>query len=76
MTFLSVFLCPFLGKILTNSAPEQNSETQKVYAHDALKMLTFSVKKMTSILPCLHKLRFHSSILVRSKDLSAVECKK
>ena len=45
MTFLCVFLCPFFffffwggggGKISTNSAPEQNSEPQKVYAHDAL----------------------------------------
>ena len=26
----------FLGKTSTNSAPEQNSEPQKVYAHDAL----------------------------------------
>ena len=34
--FLCVFLCPFLGKTSTNSAPEQNSEPQKVYAHDAL----------------------------------------
>ena len=26
----------FLGKTSANSAPEQNSEPQKVYAHDAL----------------------------------------
>ena len=26
----------FLGKTSTNSTPEQNSEAQKVYAHDAL----------------------------------------
>ena len=32
--------------------------------------------KMADInLPCLHKLRFHSRMLVWSKDLSAVECK-
>ena len=37
MTFcVCISLSVFLGKILTNSAPEQNSETHKVYAHDAL----------------------------------------
>ena len=37
MTFLCVIICPFfLGKTSTSSAPEQNSEPQKVYAHDAL----------------------------------------
>ena len=31
--------------------------------------------KMVDInLPCLHKVWFHSRMLVRSKDLSAVEC--
>ena len=30
------FFALFLGKASTNSAPEQNSEPQKVYAHDAL----------------------------------------
>ena len=38
--FYDVFLCVslfvFLGKTSTNTAPEQNSEPQKVYAHDAL----------------------------------------
>ena len=43
MTFyVCIYLSVFFGgeggggKIVTNSAPEQNSETQKVYAHDAL----------------------------------------
>ena len=38
MTFcVCVFFCPFFfGKTSTNTAPEQNSEPQKVYAHDAL----------------------------------------
>ena len=30
------FFALFSGKTSTNSAPEQNSEPQKVYAHDAL----------------------------------------
>ena len=30
------FFAPFFDKTSTNSAPEQNSEPQKVYAHDAL----------------------------------------
>ena len=30
------FFTRFLGKTSTNSAPEKNSEPQKVYAHDAL----------------------------------------
>ena len=30
------FFARFLGKTSTNSAPEQNSEPQKVYANDAL----------------------------------------
>ena len=30
------FFARFLGKTSTNSAPEQKSEPQKVYAHDAL----------------------------------------
>ena len=33
---LPVFFCFFFGKTSTNSAPEQNSEPQKVYAPDAL----------------------------------------
>ena len=37
MTFFCVcFFARFWGKTSTNSAPEQNSEPQKVYAHDAL----------------------------------------
>ena len=37
MTFFCVcFFSRFWGTTLTNSAPEQNSEPQKVYAHDAL----------------------------------------
>ena len=43
MTFFFLFfffgcvsLSVFLGKPSTNSAPKQNSEPQKVYAHDAL----------------------------------------
>ena len=34
--FCVCFFAHFLGKTSTNSAPEQNSEPQKVYAHDAL----------------------------------------
>ena len=34
--FVCVSLPVFGGKTSTDSAPEQNSETQKVYAHDAL----------------------------------------
>ena len=36
---MKFFVCvslPFFGNTATNSAPEQNSEPQKVYAHDAL----------------------------------------
>ena len=37
MTYFCVFLCPFFfSKTSTNSVPEQNSEPQKVYAHNAL----------------------------------------
>ena len=37
MTFFVYVSCSFFGgKASTNSAPEQNSEPQKVYAHDAL----------------------------------------
>ena len=39
MTFVCVFARFFWGgggKTSTNSTPEQNSEPQKVYAHDAL----------------------------------------
>ena len=39
-TFYDVFVCAslpdFYDKTSTNSAPEQNSEPEKVYAHDAL----------------------------------------
>ena len=34
--FVCFSLSVFLGKTSTNSGPEQNSEPQKVYAHDAL----------------------------------------
>ena len=37
MTFFVCLSLPvFLGKTSTNSAPEQNSEPKKVYAHDTL----------------------------------------
>ena len=47
MTFFVCVSLPFFwGKTSTNSAPEQNSEPQKVYAHDALTYIQCVENKM------------------------------
>ena len=47
--FVCVSLPGFLGKTSTNSAPEQNSEPQKVHAYDAL--INASIQSVENKMP-------------------------
>ena len=61
MCFFARFFFFFFGKTSTNSAPEQNLQPQKVYAHDALTNAYFQcvenklpVRKAAKLYNILH----------------------